>query len=247
MARRFGGTARFASAVALINRADVARFPLILSRALSRLHARGERVFSDSESAQLCELLGLNGEELVLLIDACCYVFETAAAAAASPVRIRDELLKAGADEPHALSFMGVWEAEAGAYVAKLKDAAVVAPLVRQSRPSTPPTRAHARPAARSTSPRSSTRCASAPPRARARGCRPRTRCCSSTCTRRAPTPTHRCAPLPPPPQSPPFAPRIPLCAQADQRSVQMQLSAAQLEGLLQKLDTIQGQLDRLQ
>mmetsp|Transcript_18131 Transcript_18131/g.36921 ORF Transcript_18131/g.36921 Transcript_18131/m.36921 type:complete len:204 (+) Transcript_18131:107-718(+) len=124
----FASTKRFAAAVALINDTPNDRFPHLLSRVLGQLHAKAERVFSAEEEAALCELFGFSDEQLELLLSSCSFIFEQAAYLATAPVKLGDELLKAGVQEEPATAFGEVWQEEGAKLVERLRERAVLAP-----------------------------------------------------------------------------------------------------------------------
>ena len=125
----FANTKRFRAAVALFNGLDGAKFPLVLARILGGLGgAKGERVFSEAEEAQLRELLGLDEAALADLLGACAFVFEQAAYGPTAPERLRVELAGAGVEGGPADAFAAVWQEEGAAFVARLKERAVLAP-----------------------------------------------------------------------------------------------------------------------
>jgi hypothetical protein len=125
----FANTKRFRAAVALFNGIDGAKLPLVLARILGGLGgAKGERVFSEAEEAQLRELLGLDEAALADLLGACAFVFEQAAYGPTAPERLRVELAGAGVEGAPADAFAAVWQEEGAAFVARLKERAVLAP-----------------------------------------------------------------------------------------------------------------------
>lgn len=112
---------RFREAAAIINTTPIEKFPLLLTRIVSKLHISQARLFSDEEEAQLCSLFALSAEQLRLVLDGCCYVFEQAAFTSTGPEPLYAVLLEAGFDEPHGKALGRLWAAEAPGYMARLK------------------------------------------------------------------------------------------------------------------------------
>ena len=112
---------RFKAAALLINNTPIDKFPLLLTRIVSKLHIAHARLFSDEEEAQLCSLFALSDADLRLVLDGCCYVFEQAAYTSTGPEPLYALLLEAGFDEPHGKALGRMWAVEAPAFVARLK------------------------------------------------------------------------------------------------------------------------------
>lgn len=67
---------KFRAAAAEINKVPVEKFPLLLNRLVQRLHIRNAELFSAEEETQLKTLFSLSSEQLKLILDGCCYIFE---------------------------------------------------------------------------------------------------------------------------------------------------------------------------
>lgn len=66
---------RFCKAALIINDVPVDKFPLLLNRIFQKLHLK-TRLFSEEEEAQLKKLFQFSDEDLKLVLDCCCYIFE---------------------------------------------------------------------------------------------------------------------------------------------------------------------------
>lgn len=67
---------KFRDAAVVINGIPVEKFPLLLNRVIQKLHIRNTRLFSEEEESQLKALFSLSDEDLKLVLDGCCYIFE---------------------------------------------------------------------------------------------------------------------------------------------------------------------------
>ena len=67
---------KFREAASQINNIPVEKFPLLLNRVIQKLHVRNARLFNDEEETQLKSLFSLTDQELKLVLDGCCYIFE---------------------------------------------------------------------------------------------------------------------------------------------------------------------------
>jgi hypothetical protein len=70
---------KFREAADISNLIPVEKFPLLLNRIIEKLHLRNERLFNETEETKLKNLFNLSSEELRLVLDCCCYIFEQAA------------------------------------------------------------------------------------------------------------------------------------------------------------------------
>ena len=164
VARRFSQTKRFTAAVAAINTADAERFPKVLLRLLKALpdkvradsrragrvasrgaqphavldsrateppllsRAQGSAAFNEEERQQLCDVFGLTEVQLELLLGGSAFILEQAAYATTPPETLRTELLDAGLGDDHARAFSSVWQAGAAEVVQAFKERSVLAP-----------------------------------------------------------------------------------------------------------------------
>ena len=117
----FQVASRFRDAASIINKIPLEKFPLLLNRVIAQLYVRGASLFSEEEETQLKGLFSLSDEELRLVLDGCCYVFEQAAFTSTNPEALYAILLEAGFDETHGKALGRLWAAEAPAFVGKLK------------------------------------------------------------------------------------------------------------------------------
>lgn len=113
---------RFREAALVINTLPVDKFPHLLTRILGKLHLRNSRLFTEEEEEKMKTLFALSVENLRLVLDCCCYIFEQAAFAATGPEPLYDILLSAGFDEPHGKIIGRMWASEAAEFIGKLKE-----------------------------------------------------------------------------------------------------------------------------
>mmetsp|Transcript_10864 Transcript_10864/g.11283 ORF Transcript_10864/g.11283 Transcript_10864/m.11283 type:complete len:198 (+) Transcript_10864:15-608(+) len=119
MSLKFGS--KFFQAVEVINNLVEEKFPLLLSRIFVKLHLKNERLFSVAEETQLLTVFDLTQENLSLILDSCCYIFEQAAFQGIGPEALYEQLLGAGLNETHAKSIGRIWANERAEFVNKLK------------------------------------------------------------------------------------------------------------------------------
>jgi len=117
----------------MINKTPLDKFPLLLTRVIQKLHIRDARLFSAAEESQLKTLFSFTDEELRLVLDGCCYVFEQAAFTSTNPEVLYGFLLDAGFDEAHGKALGRLWAAEAPGFVSKLKARALGGPSVLET------------------------------------------------------------------------------------------------------------------
>lgn len=121
---------RFYKAALVVNSIPIEKFPLILNRIFQKLHLKGVKFFSEEEENQLKDLFELSTEELSLVLNCCCYIFEQAAFTSTGPEPLFNILVEAGFEDTHAKAIGRIWAAEAGDYVGKLKEQTLGFPSV---------------------------------------------------------------------------------------------------------------------
>lgn len=72
----FQATSRLKKAVELINSLDTAKFPLLLSRIIQKLHLRDERAFSEDEEEKLQAALALEPDDLHIVLETSAFILE---------------------------------------------------------------------------------------------------------------------------------------------------------------------------
>jgi len=117
----FAIASKFRKAAEVSNLIPINTFPMLLTRMAKKLHLRNVRLFSAEEEEQLCSKFGLTVENLNLVLNACCYIFEQAAFTSTGPEPLYNLLLEAGFDEAHGKAVGRLWSAECAEYVSKLK------------------------------------------------------------------------------------------------------------------------------
>ena len=60
---------------AIINDLDSAKFPLLLSRVLQKIHVKEEKTFTEDEEEKLQKALSLESADLQLVVEACEFIF----------------------------------------------------------------------------------------------------------------------------------------------------------------------------
>mmetsp|Transcript_100543 Transcript_100543/g.216970 ORF Transcript_100543/g.216970 Transcript_100543/m.216970 type:complete len:199 (-) Transcript_100543:107-703(-) len=123
MSIKFGS--RFLLAIDVINNVPPEKFMLLLNRIFQKLHLKNERLFSDSEEEQLMTVFGLTAENLSLVLDSCCYLFEQAAFQNVGPEPLYEQILEAGVGDLHAKTIGRVWASERAEFIGKLKSRSI--------------------------------------------------------------------------------------------------------------------------
>ena len=82
---------------------------------------QNERLFSEEEEIQLKGLFEFEDDDLKLVLDCCCYIFEQAAFTSTGPEPLYGILLEAGFDEAHGKVVGKIWAIEAAEFVGRLK------------------------------------------------------------------------------------------------------------------------------
>jgi hypothetical protein len=72
---------RLKTAIEIINRVDISRFPLIVSRIAKKVHLKGDeqQAFSKTEQKQLEVVLGLSAADVSSLLESTAFILEQAA------------------------------------------------------------------------------------------------------------------------------------------------------------------------
>lgn len=120
----------FENVARVCNRIEVVKFPLLLSKLLSKLHVKNLKVFQDDERDQLRTIFKLSTQELDLVLDGCCFIFEQAAFTSTGPEPLVAVLQNAGFDEAHAKVVGKIWAEGAPGFVEKLKNRTLGAPTL---------------------------------------------------------------------------------------------------------------------
>ncbi|KAI0208419.1 COMM domain-containing protein 10 [Lamellibrachia satsuma] len=121
MALMFTETANIKKAVALINGLDCAKFPLLLSRILQKLHLKGERTFTEQEEEKLESALSLPPQDLQLVIETCEFILQQAAYHIAKPAVLSKQLQRLGFDDDKVAVFVDAWTNNAASVTQKLR------------------------------------------------------------------------------------------------------------------------------
>eukprot|EP00249_Psilotum_nudum_P009370 c21886_g1_i3 orf=251-748(+) len=112
---------KFVAGIDVANRFQVDRFSLFLERIITKL-SKKEKPFSMAEEERLMQIVGLSAEEFHLLVDACNFVFEKAAAESMTATLIKDLLKPAGLSAALLAVFEGVWKVKGQALVDAFKE-----------------------------------------------------------------------------------------------------------------------------
>ncbi|KAK7116209.1 COMM domain-containing protein 10-like isoform X2 [Littorina saxatilis] len=125
MAAMFTATANIKKAVALINDLATAKFPLLLSRILQKIHIKEERTFSDEEEEKLQAALGMGGADLELVIETLEFVLQQAAYHAAKPQVLSQQLQQLELDDDKVKPIVEAWASNAKETISKLRQRTV--------------------------------------------------------------------------------------------------------------------------
>ncbi len=121
---------QFEDVAKVCNLIEVGKFPLLLSKLLSKLHVKNLKVFQEEEREQLRTIFRLGVQELDLVLNGCCFIFEQAAFTSTGPEPLVNVLQDAGFDEDHAKVVGKIWAEGAPSFVEKLKNRNLGAPTL---------------------------------------------------------------------------------------------------------------------
>mmetsp|Transcript_21330 Transcript_21330/g.35935 ORF Transcript_21330/g.35935 Transcript_21330/m.35935 type:complete len:200 (+) Transcript_21330:114-713(+) len=97
------------------------KFGILLTRLFQKLHLKNERLFTKDEEVQLQSVFELSPEELSLVLDGLCYIFEQAAFQNVGPEPLYEQLQGAGVDDAHSKIIGRLWASERAEFIGKLK------------------------------------------------------------------------------------------------------------------------------
>ncbi|GAB5362936.1 hypothetical protein AAMO2058_000841200 [Amorphochlora amoebiformis] len=127
----FSLTKRLSEAVSLTNKIEQKRFPKVLSRVINHLaHPKTDKMFTTEEEKQLSEILGLNVQDLDMVLSLSIYVFEEAAYHNCTAGKLKSSLQQAGMAESPSGSFSTIWQGSRSALISKLQAQTLGAPKV---------------------------------------------------------------------------------------------------------------------
>ncbi|XP_003389279.1 PREDICTED: COMM domain-containing protein 10-like [Amphimedon queenslandica] len=108
-------------AAGLINEANSDTFGKILSRTLQKLHLKTDSVFSEDEIEKLQGSLGLDSQDLELLLETTVFIFQQAAYNIAKVQVLQKQLQEIGLNEEKAGLFSQIWGSHGKLVVEKLR------------------------------------------------------------------------------------------------------------------------------
>mmetsp|Transcript_17559 Transcript_17559/g.19756 ORF Transcript_17559/g.19756 Transcript_17559/m.19756 type:complete len:204 (+) Transcript_17559:36-647(+) len=130
----FHQTKRFKEATDLINKIAAKKLPLLASRILDNLSRKENgQVFSEKEQTKVLKLFSIAPLELDTIMDASSYIFEQAAYHNLNAQKLAGHLAAAGVAQPQAQAFGVAWDERREAFLTKLRNHTLGAPLVLNS------------------------------------------------------------------------------------------------------------------
>lgn len=117
-------TSRLQKAVSIMNGLDASKFPLLLSRITQAMQvgATNEKAFSSEEEEKLQVSLGLEKEDLKLLLESTTFIIEQAAYYVTKPAVLKCHLLDTlKLDEDKADAFTNIWTSSAKGIIEHLR------------------------------------------------------------------------------------------------------------------------------
>lgn len=112
-------------AVRVVQKIPTDALSSIAKRLIRRL-GKEEELLTAEEEQQACGTLKLTAEELQTLVEFSAYVFEQGAYQMQQPEQFEKNLVSQGIAKAHAGALRSVWEAEATAYVGRLRDQHII-------------------------------------------------------------------------------------------------------------------------
>ncbi|KAH7821874.1 putative COMM domain-containing protein 10 [Monocercomonoides exilis] len=123
MSQLFAETKNFKAAIELINNFKQEKFLSFLKRVITKLG--GEKVgkiFTEEEEKMFMEMFELNAEEMDILTEGCCFIFEQAAYMTLKPAKFAAQLAKTSIEETKRNDFVNVWEKKGESFIQNLRD-----------------------------------------------------------------------------------------------------------------------------
>jgi len=127
----FVPTKRFKAAIALFNKLDVKKFPMLLNLIVGKL--RDKTKLSETEDSKAQEAFKLSQTELQTVVDAASYVFEQAAYHSLTAVLLKSQLEAVGLETAQALGFGKCWHENSESFTSRLKEQTMGSPQVLDS------------------------------------------------------------------------------------------------------------------
>ncbi|XP_062583173.1 COMM domain-containing protein 10-like, partial [Saccostrea cucullata] len=112
-------------AVVHINELDISKFPLLLTRILSKLHLKDERTFSEEEEEKLQSSLSLSDTDLELVIHTLEFILHQAAYHTAKPGILGQQLQQLELEEEKIRVIVDAWKSTAADVVTKLRQRSI--------------------------------------------------------------------------------------------------------------------------
>ncbi|XP_022329094.1 COMM domain-containing protein 10-like [Crassostrea virginica] len=125
MALSLVATSAIKRAVVLINELDTTKFPLLLTRILSKLHLKDERTFSEEEEEKLQSSLSLADSDLELVIHTLEFILHQAAYHTAKPGVLGQQLQQIELEEEKINVIVEAWKNTAADVVSKLRQRSI--------------------------------------------------------------------------------------------------------------------------
>ncbi|RMX38960.1 COMM domain-containing protein 10 [Pocillopora verrucosa] len=125
MALMFQATLRLKKAVELINGLDTAKFRLLLSRIVQKLHLRDERAFSEEEEIKLQGALELEANDLHVVLETAAFILEQAAYHNAKAQLLTQQLLDIQLADEKVQALVNLWTANGKSVAEKLKQRSI--------------------------------------------------------------------------------------------------------------------------
>ncbi|XP_061172957.1 COMM domain-containing protein 10-like [Saccostrea echinata] len=125
MSLNLAATPAIKRAVVHINELDISKFPLLLTRILSKLHLKDERTFSEEEEEKLQSSLSLSDTDLELVIHTLEFILHQAAYHTAKPGILGQQLQQLELEEEKVKVIVDAWKNTAADVVSKLRQRSI--------------------------------------------------------------------------------------------------------------------------
>jgi hypothetical protein len=117
----FASTSQFTKSLQLVNQLDSAKFPLLLSRIIQKVHLKDEVSFTDEEIDKLQKSLHLPASELKDVIEACEFIFHQAAYHSAKPNILAEQLRQLQLEDDKVDALTDAWTHAARDVISRLR------------------------------------------------------------------------------------------------------------------------------
>ncbi|KAL4227297.1 COMM domain-containing protein 10 [Mactra antiquata] len=121
MSLNFSPTPSIKKAVVFINQLDAGKFPLVVSRIIQKLHLKEERTFREDEEERLAQTLGIDNDDLELVLQTLEFFLHQAAYLTAKPAVLSQQLSQLEIEQDKVDAIVELWTTNGRDVIQKLR------------------------------------------------------------------------------------------------------------------------------